>query len=180
MTCVVALRTENNKVILGADCYASDSECGVKRIEPKVFKKGRVAFGYSGSFRFGQIVRYAFEPPKIRKKESDLMSYMVTKFVPDLRKTLEQNSFPMMEEEMLSWRLIVAIDDEIFYIEPDWQVGHDFEEYTAIGSGARYAFGSLYSTKYLIEDPYDRVYTALGAAENYSPTVSGPFYLLET
>ena len=89
MTCVVALRTDHS-ILLGSDSLASDTDIGVHRVDPKVFRLGEFGIGYGGSFRFGQIVQYFFNPPKITKKDKqDLFSYMIKKFVPELRKTLD-------------------------------------------------------------------------------------------
>ena len=67
MTCVVALRTDHS-ILLGSDSLASDTDIGVHRVDPKVFRLGEFGIGYGGSFRFGQIVQYFFNPPKITKK----------------------------------------------------------------------------------------------------------------
>jgi ATP-dependent protease HslVU (ClpYQ) peptidase subunit len=177
MTCVVAI-TDGTNTLLAADSSASEPSIITNRLDPKVFKIGEFGIGFSSSFRLGQILKYHFCPPNISKKQKTLMEYMVTQFVPELRLTLEEQDFPYHEEEKVSWTIVVCVRNEIFYIEPDWHVGQDSDFYVAIGSGAAYARGSLFTTQYN-SDLYDRVSIALKASANYSPFVAEPFYIIE-
>ena len=169
MTCIVALE-DNGKVYMGADSAAVDGEAISLRKEPKIFKCGEFLIGFSHSFRYGQIVEHCFNPPKVTEK--NIIKYMVTKFVPELRITLAMNEFEEKESCM-----IIGYKGKIFYVESDWNVGYDDTNYHAIGSGAPTAFGSLYSTQG--QHPLDRVRIALEAAQEFTTSVRGPFNYLD-
>jgi len=169
MTCIVALE-DNGKNYMGADSAAVDGEAISLRKEPKIFKCGDFLIGFSHSFRYGQIIEHCFNPPKISEK--NIVKYMVTKFVPELRITLAVNEFEEKESCM-----IIGYKGKIFYVESDWNVGYDETNYHAIGSGAPTAFGSLYSTQG--QHPLDRVRIALEAAQEFTTSVRGPFNYLD-
>jgi ATP-dependent protease HslVU (ClpYQ) peptidase subunit len=169
MTCIVALE-DNGKIYMGADSAAVDGEAISLRKEPKIFKCGEFLIGFSHSFRYGQIVEHCFKPPKVTEK--NIVKYMVTEFVPELRITLAMNEFEEKESCM-----IIGHRGKIFYVESDWNVGYDETNYHSIGSGAPAAFGSLYSTKG--QHPLDRVRVALEAAQEFTTSVRGPFNYLD-
>ena len=151
MTCIVALEDQGT-VYMGADSAAIDGDMVSIRVTPKIFKIGKFLIGYCNSFRYGQIIEHHFKPPA--QQEKNVMKYMVTKFVPELRQTLETWGY---EEKDSS--IIIGYDGRIFYIEPDWHVGHD-------------------STKYSSQDPLSRIEIALSAAEAFSSTVRRPYHYL--
>ena len=113
MTCIVALEDQGT-VYMGADSAAIDGDMVSIRVTPKIFKIGKFLIGYCNSFRYGQIIEHHFKPPA--QQEKIVMKYMVTKFVPELRQTLE------------TWG----------YEEKDSSI--------IIGYGTQIALGSLYST----------------------------------
>lgn len=174
MTCVVAF-TDGNKVYLAADSSAVDENIVLPRKTSKVFVNGEFGMGYCHSFRLGQIVEHFFSPPAI--VEDDLLSYMIVKFVPALRKALDKQEFPSNDSEKSDWALLIGIRGRIFVIESDWQVGEDTMSYHAIGAGMEYALGALHATKE--RDPRKRLTAALQAAKEYSPYVREPFNFIE-
>ena len=70
MTCIVGL-SHQGKVFMGGDAAAADDNIVSARKEPKVFIKNGYLIGYSGSFRFGKVVQYSFNPPKPPHDELD-------------------------------------------------------------------------------------------------------------
>lgn len=178
MTCVVAIVDKTKRVVLGADSSAVDELIHTEHLDSKVFKKGEFGIGYCHSFRMGQIIEFWFEPPPIPDDEKNLMRYMVMEFVPELKKVLEDNDYPTHDDEKTDWSLIVAVAGQIFTIESDWHVGYDNVPYAAIGAGASYALGSMYSAS--IDEDIDRTaYNALLAAQKFCPYVIGPFNFIE-
>ena len=63
MTCIVAIK-HDNEIWMGGDSAAFRDDERTNRADEKVFKNGDFLLGYSGSFRVGQLIRYAFNPPK--------------------------------------------------------------------------------------------------------------------
>src|SRR5690242_15173484 len=82
MTCIVGLVAADGRVHLGGDSAGIAGYDLTVRKDPKVFRVGEFAVGFTSSFRMGQLLRFAFTPPPI---EGDLDAYMVTTFVNALR-----------------------------------------------------------------------------------------------
>ena len=63
MTCIVGL-VHADGVTIGADSAGCDGAWGiVTRADTKLFHNGPFLFGFTSSFRMGQLLRYAFKPP---------------------------------------------------------------------------------------------------------------------
>ena len=176
MTCVVAVIGNDGTFCLAGDSAAVEDNMIVKRATPKVFQIGEFAIGYCHSFRLGQIIEYFFKPPVLPEgaDHKELMSYMVTKFIPTLKKALEKNDYPLQEDEKSDWSLIVCVRNSIFTIESDFHVGSDYDNFAAIGAGAEYALGSICSETDR-NNAVEAAERALRAAEYFSPNVIGPF-----
>jgi hypothetical protein len=87
MTCIAGI-AQGGKVYIGGDSagVAGNSQLDV-RTDRKVFLSGDFVMGFTTSFRMGQLIQYAFTPPK-RHPDKDVMAYMVTEFVDGLRACL--------------------------------------------------------------------------------------------
>lgn len=181
MTCVVGL-VEGDTVYIGADSLGSDlssSHC-VVRSDEKVFVSGDLLMGFCGSFRAGQLIRYAFEAPDTGAKRTP-MGYMVVDFIDALRESLAEHGARKKaddEEESFNGQLLVGYEGVLYSIEEDFDVGTHSDGHYAIGAGAQFAFGSLHATKGLIKDPRKRIEMALHAAAAYSSAVREPFTIL--
>ncbi len=88
MTCIAGL-VRDGRVYIGGDSAAVAGSTLFVRGDPKVFLNGEFIMGFSHSFRMGQILRYGFTPPKV--DGADLDFYMVTRFVNELRRTLNSH-----------------------------------------------------------------------------------------
>src|SRR3990170_1178996 len=89
MTCIVGLVSENGQIVMGGDSAAVDGLTMTLARDPKVFQFGlEFVFGYSGSFRIGQLLQYAFSPSVQKESQSDL-EYLVTDFCQEWRQVLE-------------------------------------------------------------------------------------------
>lgn len=176
MTCIVAI-SHNNKVYMGGDSAAVDEDSSIvsSRKEPKVFLKNGYLLGYSGSFRFGKVIQHSFNPPKI--SDDNIDRFLNTTFVNSLRECCELNKIDPSSEEDSS-EMIVGVAGRVFEFCNDWHLGEDINNFNAIGSGTKFALGSLYSTR-RIKSPSARIQLALESAEKFSPSVRGPFTILE-
>jgi len=65
MTVIIGIiDKKNNKAIIAGDSAATDSwDYQTKIKHPKVFRNGKFIIGYTHSFRLGDVLRYAFNPP---------------------------------------------------------------------------------------------------------------------
>jgi hypothetical protein len=94
-----------------------------------------------------------------------------------LRETCEANKVDPSSEEDSS-EMLVGIGGKVFEFCNDWHFGEDINDFNAVGSGTSFALGSLYSTRRL-RNPNARIQLALESAERFSPSVKGPFTILE-
>lgn len=175
MTCIAGL-VDNGKVWIGGDSAGVTGFDVCIRSDSKVFKVGDFIFGFTTSFRMGQLLRFSFTPPK-RHSDKDIMAYMVTDFIDGIRKCFKDGGFANKSNDVeTGGTFLVGHEGRLFCIESDYQVGEPSDYYHAVGCGESYAKGSFYSTKQLSASK--RIELALKSAEHHSAGVRGPFTIL--
>ncbi len=175
MTCIVGLVDKKN-VYIGGDSAAisvDDLTCNIREDE-KVFKKGEFAFGFSSSFRMGQILKTRFKPPSKPAKMDDF-TYMVTLFVDALRKCFEASGYTDFEED--DSEFLVGYNGRLYEVLADFQIGMSKEGYASLGCGAPIAHGALHATK--DKSAEERIKLALEAATHHSMGVRPPFKIVK-
>lgn len=181
MTCIVALE-QDGIVYLGGDSVAIAELDTVSRADEKVFLKNdsELAIGFSGSFRMGQLLRYALNVPE-HKAGVDDMAYFVTDFIDAVRALFKEKGFLKREndEESQDGSFVVGYRGKLYVIDNDFQVERPSSGYASIGSGAMTALGAMYATKEMRE-PVKRIGIALAAASEYNAGVKPPFTMLHT
>lgn len=173
MTCIVGVEHEGG-VTIGADSAGSDGNITVARADSKLCKVGPYLFGFTTSFRMGQLLRYAFNPSNPDPR--DLDRFMVTDFIDELRTCFSDGGFAQKDNGVESGgSFLVAVAGRLYCIESDYQVGRHLDGYAACGSGEYFAMGSLHTTADYDFTPRQRVALALEAAARHSPFVGAPF-----
>ncbi len=178
MTCIVAIEHEG-KVWMGGDSAATRDDDIVCRSNEKVFINGEFIIGYSGSFRIGQILQYAFKPPKQNLFKQSDMEYMVVDFVDALRKTLKEKGAIMEEKEGEAHdsEFIVGYQGKIYVIESNFNIGRPLHNYASCGSGMDYAMGCLYNMPEELHIT-SKIEKALSASAEFCSSVRKPFSIL--
>lgn len=193
MTCIVGL-VKGGIVHLGADSLGADvaTYAVQTRRKPKVFKKGEFVFGFTTSFRMGDILQYQFNPPEIPleddwTQDEILSHYMHTTFVEAVRTLFKASGFAKKENDHESGgEFMVGIRGRLFTIEPDYQIGETADNFDAIGSGMQIARGALFILQRgplmrgNLEDIEACLRAALEAAEHCSAYVRGPYHFVST
>lgn len=175
MTCIAGL-VHGGKVYIGGDSAGVGGWSLSVRADEKVFMNGDFLFGFTSSFRMGQVLRHAFTPPK-RHPDKDVMSFMVTDFVNAVRNTFKEAGVASKSNEVESCgTFLVGYMGRLFSIQDDYQVGEAACGYDAVGCGQDIALGSLYATADMV-DQKARIGRALHAAEAHSAGVRGPFLI---
>lgn len=176
MTCVVGLRY-GGTVFIGGDSAGSDEGYVSIRSDPKVFLNGEFLFGFTSSFRMGQLLRYSFTPPKMHAGE-DISRFMAVDFIDQVRLCLKSGGFARCTDESESGgTFLVGFRGRLFFIDSDYQVGEPASGYDAVGCGRAVALGSLYESS--SQDPVTRVRNALEAAAYFCDGVRPPFTILK-
>lgn len=182
MTCIIGYVDKKNKVsYMGGDSYgfSSGSYAARKRKDVKVFQKGEFLYGYTTSYRMGQLIQYKFKEPEI--KDNNLHSYMCTEYIDALRKCFESNKYSKLENNQATGgNFIVIVRGRMFEIQNDFQVAEPAFSFASVGCGEDYAYGCLFGL-YDIDIPIKlKILTALKSAQEFSGYVRGPFKILST
>lgn len=190
MTAIVGL-THEGRVHVGGDSAASGGTTLVIRKDPKVFTHqqdhyylpdhpDRWVFGYTTSYRMGQILQHAFTPPVI-PHGADLHRFMCTTMVDAMRTTFKQAGWARTDSGVEeTGQFLVGIRGRLFVIDEDYQVGETADGYAAVGCGDDLALGSLHTTRHLDWSPRARLRAALQAASHHSTGVAPPFVYATT
>jgi hypothetical protein len=174
MTCVIAIK-ESGAVYMGADSAGSNLYTIRTRIDPKIYKVGPFMFGFTTSFRMGQLLGHAFKAPD-RDPRVPTDRFMTTTFIDAVRDCLKVGGYATKTNEVeQGGTFLVAYEGRVFEIDSDYQVGESALPYEAVGCGTDIAMGSLFTTQGGAMTPAERIEVALRAAEAFSCGVRGPF-----
>ena len=177
MTCIVGLIDRDN-VYIGGDSAGTTSRFDIDtRADKKVFRNGDFIFGFTSSFRMGQLLQYNFCPPK-HDKDIPVERYMVSVFIEAVRACLKEGGYATINNnEEFGGTFLVGYEKRLFCVNDDFQVAEFTCGYTAIGCGYALALGSMYSTSTM--PPEERIRQALSASEKFNATVRGPFHIIK-
>ena len=184
MTCIVGWIEEDKKkgtqdVWIGGDSAGVGGLSIRTRADEKVFKNGDMLFGYTSSFRMGQILRYSLSVPEQSQKKEDY-EYMCTDFIDAVAMTLEKKKYAKVSNnEMEIGTFLVGYKGNLYLIENDLQVAKPMLNYEAVGCGVNIAMGALHATYDLKMTPQQRITKALEAATEFSAGVRPPFVIMK-
>ncbi len=169
MSTVVGLKTDKG-IWIGCDSRASTEDGDIRPVvAEKLFNSGDYMIAFIGSVRGGQVIRPEyFTPPK-----------RVYDWPDALIKQCEAKQCLGSGEQQTSIMLCNYIiadrrTNKLYEILIDFQM-MEVENMTAVGSGAPYAFGSLFATQELNIKGEKRVMMALEAASKFNAATGPPF-----
>lgn len=175
MTCIAAVAHEG-KVYMGGDSAGVGGWDLTVRADAKVFRNGPFVFGFTSSFRMGQLLRHALAAPR---PEGNLERFMCTTFVDAVRECLQAGGYAATRNGTESGgTFLVGVQGRLFQVDSDYQVGESRDAYDAVGCGSGYALGVLHLASRQQLDPRGRVRLALDAAAHHSAGVRGPFRIV--
>src|SRR3990167_6139507 len=123
MTCIVGYVDEEKNIWMGGDSAGCTSYNIWERSDEKVFIVDKMIYGFTSSFRMGQILRYSFKRSEHLKGKSDY-EYLCTVWIDKLRKVLKDKGFTHVEEnEETGGQFLVGYRDTLYAIDNDFQVG---------------------------------------------------------
>lgn len=178
MTCIVGITQANSVYIGGDSAGVSGYDLRIRRDE-KVFTNGDFIFGCTSSFRMIQLLRYKLKLPE-RHPNTDVMTFMSTAFIDEVRLTLKNGGFAGKANEVESGgTFLVGHAGRLFAIYDDYQVAETADGFNACGCGEAYALGSLHTTNSSDNGAVDRLNMALECASHFSAGVIGPFVVMQ-
>jgi ATP-dependent protease HslVU (ClpYQ) peptidase subunit len=179
MTCIVGIATPQGVFIGGDSAGTRDAGEVLIRKDAKVFKRQGWVFGYSGSYRLGQILQYEMAGCAFFQSSEDTHASLVLSFVPELQKTLADLHLEPGAKK--PWTIMCGVDVDgprLFVIHHDFSVAEYQDGYTAIGSGAPFALGAMrYAEQHGASGSERMLRGALDAATYFSPHVRYPFVI---
>jgi ATP-dependent protease HslVU (ClpYQ) peptidase subunit len=184
MTCIVAIEHQG-QVIMGGDSASSDGWRLSQVRRPKVFVRDDLIFGYTSSFRMGDLLQYSLAIPIhewVGEGETlyDDDEYICKRLIPDVRECLSKGGFTKIEHSKEEGgTFLVGYHGRIYEVSDDFGVTTPVAGFTAVGSGYLVALGSLYTSSHYGDwSPMNRVGDALDAAAAFTGSVRGPFTIM--
>ncbi len=173
MTCVAALVHEG-EVWMGADSAGADASWSLTiRRDEKIFQNGPCLFGFTTSFRMGQLLRYKLQIPVI-PEGAEPLDWIHRYLVDAMRTCLREGGYlKKTNEQEEGGCFLLGFRGGLYVVESDFQVAVPDEEFWAVGCGHDLAKGVLFATKQMAA--HDRLTLALEAAEHFSAGVRRPF-----
>lgn len=180
MTCIVGIETDCG-VLIGGDSAGVSGWSLTTRADEKVFTRSGYAFGFTTSFRMGQLLRYTGTLPTASGvSDSKLDSFLVAKFIPAVRDLLRDGGWLEVDKSRESGgAFLLGVRGRLYEVESDFQVGRSVDGYAAVGCGYDLALGALHATRGLDLSPELRARWALEAAAHHSAGVTAPFAFVE-
>lgn len=185
MTCIVGLIDKIGNIWIGGDSAGVDGGHDLAlRADKKVFTRINESgitwgFGFTTSFRMGQLIHYSLRLPKIDEQDRpDLYKFLVTEFIPALKQCLKEGGFQANQQGRESGgTFLLALLGELFIIHDDYQIAKPAHPFAAVGSGAMVALGALGATKNW-KNADLRIKEALAWAETFNAGVRRPFHVV--
>jgi ATP-dependent protease HslVU (ClpYQ) peptidase subunit len=177
MTCIVGY-VENGSIYMGGDSAGVSGLDINIREDPKVFIKDGMAFGFTSSFRMGQIIRYCLDIPKQKKGQCDF-GYLCSDFMDALMDCFKQKGFAEKKDEQWSGgTFLLGFKSSLYCVYNNFQACKVSTPYQSVGCGENYAMGALYGIRNMSMTPEERIQIALEAAEEFSAGVRRPFKIV--
>lgn len=184
MTCIVGSVAADRTVWMGGDSAGISGWSLTVRKDPKVFRAGPFLIGFTTSFRMGQLLQFKLPNEGWPRDRTSIepFAFMVTEFIPAVRRIFADGGFRKKEGEVESGgTFLVGYAGRLFRIDSDFQVGEPAGMFDAAGCGEDIARGAMAATFLMNkEHPYHDVVirNALLVTEQHSAGVRAPFTIL--
>ncbi len=180
MTCIIGyLDNSTNDIFMGSDSAGIMGYSLQRRSDEKVFVKNNMIFGFAGSFRMGQILRYSFDIPKKKEDETDY-GFLCSKFVDDLIECFKKKGFATVEDNEVSssGSFLIGFNGALYEVEGDFQVGKVLGNFNSIGAAYEIALGAMSILDKLDIPASHKVFGGLYTSVEFSTAVSKPFNVI--
>jgi hypothetical protein len=174
MTAVAGLIADG-AVWIAADSAGVSGQSLSIRADHKAFRNGPYVFGFTTSFRMGQLLQYRLQVTG-PDPDDDLHAFMCTNFADAVRDCLKAGGWAEKDKDReAGGNFLVGVNGRLFEVYSDYQVAEREDPFAATGCGESFLLGSLHTSAALDWPPEKRLIAALEAAERFSTGVQGPF-----
>jgi len=178
MTCIIGL-VSGNRVYIGGDSVGASDYDYQLRADEKVFRNGNMVFGFTDSFRMGQLLRYSLEIPK--QTGRDDFTYLCTTFMDAVIDVLVSKYYATLKDNKVrGGNFLLGYRRKLYRVASDFQVEKVISNFNAIGCGSSYALGAmevLHNQKQRMS-PSKKIIKCLRVVEKYSAGVKSPFHVI--
>lgn len=136
MTCIVGVEVDG-KVVITGDIQGSAPNVKIVHTQPKVFTNSGMAFGYTTSYRFGQIIEHSIDKGFLPARDDQVYPWLVKEFVPHCKKVLYDGGYDS------GGTCLIGIRGQLWRLESDFSVLRSVKGFDAVGSGCEFALGAL-------------------------------------
>lgn len=135
MTVIIGIERAG-AVWLAGDLEAAGDNISFPQKHPKVFVRQGIVFGFSTSFRFGQLLQFTLKIPEPVPSDG-ILEWLVMVLIPELKVTLSNADYKD------PFDCLIGVSGELYILQPDFSVIRSAHGYAAIGSGAEFALGCV-------------------------------------
>lgn len=190
MTCVIGLvdvghgtsaigAEQKHDIYMGADSAGVGGYSLRIRADEKVFIKDDFIFGFTSSFRMGQLIRYKFNIPD-RTENQSTDDYIHTTFLDNLIECLKINGYATIDKnEIRGGTFLFGYRGRLYEVEDNFQIAKYNKPYASVGCGSNIALGCMYGLNNKLISPEDMIRISLDAAVEFSAGVRGPYHILK-
>ncbi|MFA5135237.1 MAG: hypothetical protein WC505_05665 [Patescibacteria group bacterium] len=166
---------EKGSVWIGSDSCGSNGFNYTIRKDKKVFRRDNMIFGFTSSFRMGQLIQTSLVIPEHRESVDDF-TYLTTLFIDSVMSCFRDKSFLRVKDnEAGGGTFLVGYRGNIYEVEADFQVGQPVEQYAACGCGLYFALGAMHALQKHKLAPKEKITRALAAAAGFAEAVRPPW-----
>ena len=144
MTTIAAVQGDGWCVLCADSQITEDNLRTISKSTPKIVEIGEYLLGITGDARPGDILAYNWNPPAYNG--DDKIAFMGKKIIPSMIRAFESHGYDWAKQANdEGFDYIIAFDGSLFHIACDMSfLVNDAGRY-ALGSGAQFALGYLYS-----------------------------------
>lgn len=154
--CVIAADTQTTGYDMRSDC----SPMG------KIAKNGKYLVSAAGLVRGMNLIQHAFNPPA-PPRTKDLDKFMVTNFIPTLRKTFAVSGYDIKSDGVpasFENDFIVAVNGTLYFIDEGYGLERTKDKIYCTGTGMKLALGAAHALGIDECDDYEEAVDILEAA----------------
>jgi ATP-dependent protease HslVU (ClpYQ) peptidase subunit len=169
MTCIVGVEV-GGKVVITGDIQGSGYNTKIIHTQPKVFNNSGMAFGYTTSYRFGQIIEHSINKEFLPSTDDQVYPWLVKEFVPHCKKVLTESGYTE------GGTCLIGIRGQLWRLESDFAVLRSVNGFDAVGSGQEFALGALSTYMGMqrfesVEDVVEITSKVIKSVSDHCPTV---------
>lgn len=183
MTCITAIETLDGNAIIAGDFCGSNGFTRGNVTSPKIFRHSGMLFGYTSSFRFGQIIEHVLDDNTLYPPSDPTKTYewLVRIFIPKLQEVLKK-------EDNKGGNAICIVNAQVWEIQSDFSVLRSETGMNAIGSGEYHATAAILASMLLshkgdlpdnVSEAKKCLETAYSITSTCVPSVSKKFSVIE-